>query len=110
MLYGELFDWWFATITWSIVFPIAVSAYLYRRRPSKGTGRVAGLRLIQDFTFVWFLLGILAFYVISVSQGSALLFALGNIVLEVLLLLYVGKVSKVRRPSERDTREVQPLE
>jgi len=90
MVYADLFGWWIATITWSIAFPIAVSLYLYRRRkreqPPKPTRRVG---LLKDFAFVWFLLGLLGFYVVSVSQGSALLFAIGNIVVEGLLLLYV---------------------
>lgn len=90
MLYSDLFDWWIATITWSIAFPIVVSLYLYTRRPRKQAAspeREAGL--LRNFAFVWFLLGLLVFYVISVSQGSALLFAVGNVVVEGLLLLYV---------------------
>ena len=91
MLYADLFDWWIATITWSIAFPIAVSLYLYRRRPSKQPktpGRKLGLE--RDFSFVWFLAGLLVFYIVTVSQGSAFLFAVGNIVVEALLLLYVA--------------------
>ncbi len=88
MAYSELFVWWIATISWSIAFPIVISAYLYRRRPSKAGGRGA-LRPVKDFAFVWFLLGLLLFYIVAVGQGSSLLFALGNIVVEGLLLLYV---------------------
>jgi hypothetical protein len=90
MPYAVLFGWWIATITWSIAFPIAVSLYLYRRRPYRqpaSLGRKFGL--LGGFTFVWFLVGLLVFYVVTVSQGSALLFAVGNIVVEGLLLLYV---------------------
>ncbi len=90
MLYAGLFGWWIATITWSIAFPIAVSLYLYRRRPGKRAANPERkLGLVRDFTFVWFLLGLLAFYVATVSQGSALLFAVGNILVEALLLLYI---------------------
>ncbi len=95
MLYSDLFGWWIATITWSIAFPIVVSLYLYRRRSLKEPARLertAGR--LRDFTFVWFLLGLLGFYVVSVSQGSALLFAVGNIVVEALLLLYVFRSGK----------------
>ena len=95
MLYADLFGWWIATITWSIAFPIAVSLYLYRRRPGKqhaNPERKFGL--LRDFTFVWFLAGLLVFYVVTVSQGSALLFAVGNIVVEALLLLYVSRSGK----------------
>jgi Na+/H+ antiporter NhaD/arsenite permease-like protein len=95
MPYAELFGWWIATITWSIAFPIVVSVYLYRQRPRKqpaNAERRSGR--VRDFTFVWFLLGLLVFYVISVSQGSALLFAVGNVAVEGLLLLYVFRSGK----------------
>lgn len=88
MPYADLFGWWIATITWSIAFPIAISIYLYVRRPAR---RVQGgrRRLAADFAFVWFLLGLLIFYIVSVGERSQLLFALGNIVVEALLLGYV---------------------
>jgi Flp pilus assembly protein TadB len=100
MLYADLFGWWIATISWSIAFPIVVSIYLYRRRPLRppSAGRRGGP--LKDFAFVWFLLGLLAFYVVSVSQGSALLFAVGNVLVEALLLVYVlrsGKDSAKRK-------------
>ncbi len=90
MAYAELFGWWIATITWSIAFPIVVSVYLYRRRAQRGRAQGRGLFYwVRDFAFVWFLMGLLAFYVIAVGQDSPLLFALGNVVVEALLLLYV---------------------
>jgi hypothetical protein len=95
MLYADLFWWWIATITWSIAFPIAVSLYLYSRRPGKQPARPGRkFGLLRDFTFVWFLVGLLVFYILTVSQGSALLFAVGNIVVEALLLLYVFRSGK----------------
>jgi len=95
MLYADLFGWWIATIAWSIAFPIAVSLYLYRRRPRKRPANPERrFGLLRDFTFVWFLAGLLVFYVVTVSQGSALLFAVGNIVVEALLLLYVLRSGK----------------
>lgn len=45
--------------------------------------------MAADFAFVWFLLGLLIFYIVSVGERSQLLFALGNIVVEALLLGYV---------------------
>ena len=95
MPYADLFGWWIATITWSIVFPIVVSIYLYRRRPRKQPANPKRkFGLVRDFTFVWFLVGLLVFYIVTVSQGSALLFAVGNIAVEALLLLYVFRSGK----------------
>lgn len=97
MPYAELFEWWIATITWSIAFPILVSVYLYSHRavhaPAQKWGRP---RWVGDFAFVWFLVGLLVFYIIAVGQDSPALFALGNVVIEALLLLYVFKVSRKR--------------
>jgi len=49
----------------------------------------------KNFIFVWTLLGLLAFYIFSVRLGTGTLpevvFALGNIVVEVLLVLYLLK-------------------
>jgi len=72
-----------------------VSLYLYRRRPGKQRANPERkFGPLRDFTFVWFLAGLLVFYIVTVSQGSALLFAVGNIVVEALLLLYVFRTGK----------------
>jgi hypothetical protein len=92
MLYAGLFDWWIATISWSIAFPIVVSIYLYRHRvhPQPASPKKQSrFHVIEDFTFVWFLLGLLAFYVVAVSQASYTFFALGNVAVEILLIIYV---------------------
>lgn len=95
MLYADLFDWWIITITWSIAFPIAVSIYLYRHRKQGGAvQRRRRFQWARDFTFVWFLVGLLVFYIVAVGQASALLFAVGNLVVEALLLLYVYGASR----------------
>lgn len=95
MSYPELFTWWAATITWSIVFLTLVSIYLYidsakrRRQPGQkdqGTGK-----LVSDFVFVWILLGLLILYILSIDRGSAVMFAIGNVVVEVILLAYLLK-------------------
>jgi len=89
MIYTELFGWWIATISWSIAFPIVVSIYLYRRRTRRSTAVTGGkIQWARDFTFVWFLLGLLVFYIITVSQGSSLEFGIGNIAFELLLIAY----------------------
>ena len=92
MAYAGLFDWWIATITWSIAFPIAISIYLYARRSGRKTaGKRPRFQWVRDFAFVWFLLGLLVFYIVAVGRESAILFAAGNIIVEALLLLYVFK-------------------
>ena len=104
MPYAELFNWWIFSITFNILFVIAASIYLYVRRkiPEKETLRGAGklIRRVKDFTFVWVLLGLLAFYVYSVGVGSYILFGTGNIVVEILLILYVVKAGKPPKAQE----------
>ena len=92
MDYSNLFGWWISSITFNIGFVIAASIYLYRR--GKGVsrspvGRVK--RWLKDFAFVWILLGLLVLYVVSVGEGSFLLFAAGNIVVQIILVIYVVK-------------------
>ena len=91
MDYSNLFGWWISSITFNIVFVIFASIYLYRRRkilaqPLTGSRIV---RWAKDFVFVWILLGLLVLYVVSVGQGSYILFAVGNIVVEIVLIYYV---------------------
>jgi len=88
MVYADLFGWWIGTISWSIAFPIVVSIYLYRRRVKRSTTQVRKLQWVRDFTFVWFLLGLLVFYIVTVSRGSSLEFGVGNIAFELLLIAY----------------------
>lgn len=91
----DLFTWWIISISWSIVFMIAVGIYLYvnsstkRKENNETEWNIA--RLANDFVFVWALLCLLAFYIISVYLGSAAFFAAGNIVAEAVLILYVVK-------------------
>lgn len=91
--YPELLAWWAVTITWSIVFLTLISAYLYidsakRRRQLGQKGQGAG-RVMSNFVFVWILLGLLILYILSIDQGSAVLFAIGNVIVEVILLVYL---------------------
>ena len=93
MPYPELFAWWAATITWSIVFLTLISIYLYidsakRRKQPDQKGQAVG-KLVSDFAFVWVLLGLLVLYIVSIDRGSATMFAAGNVVVEVMLLLYL---------------------
>jgi Flp pilus assembly protein TadB len=91
MPYPELFTWWALSIICGIAFLIGVSIYLYLNRKvykdqsqQKGAGR-----LIKDFIFVWVLLGLLVLYIVSISMGSGVLFAAGNIFFETILIIYL---------------------
>ena len=89
----DLFTWWIISISWSIVFMILVGVYLYadsstkRNQNSKVKRNIVGLG--KDFVFVWALLCLLGFYILSVDLGSATFFAVGNIAAEAILFLYV---------------------
>jgi hypothetical protein len=91
----DLFQWWSACISGGSVFLTLVSIYLYldsrtRRRKLGQTGS-RSLRAGRDFIFVWVLLGLLVFYIIAIDIGSATVFAVGNIFVEILLLIYLLK-------------------
>jgi len=95
MPYPELFAWWAYTITWGILFLILVSVYLYlgngKRREPKSGGIAHVIKIVKDFVFVWSLLGLLVLYIISIGNGSSILFASGNIIVEVILIIYTVK-------------------
>ncbi len=93
MLSLDPFTWWIITISWSIVFLILVSIYLYSssrlERKDSIQPRPSRFRVCGDFVFVWVLVGLLAFYIISVNIGSAMIFAVGNIIVEGILIAYL---------------------
>jgi len=45
--------------------------------------------VLREFAFVWALMTLLILYLISINLGSYVLFAIGSVVVEVLLLIYV---------------------
>jgi len=122
-----LFTWWTISISWNIVFLIVAGLYLYASsRPKrkedkweenaqkinnehsinvsadKTQMKVKAGNVAKNFIFVWVLLGLLAFYIFSVRLGTGTLtevvFALGNIVVEALLVFYlVRNRDKTRR-------------
>jgi uncharacterized membrane protein len=102
MLYSDLFAWWVICISWSAVFLTAVSVYLYvdsrKRKGHVGGARSSPVGVIEDFVFVWVLLGLLNLYIVSINRGSSILFAAGNIVVEVILIAYARK-NKLLTPS-----------
>jgi len=94
MPYPELFAWWAISISSSIVFLTLVSVYLYvnssrRRRAESGRETPNMITLGRNFIFVFVLIGLLFFYIISIRIGSILVFAVGNIAVEAILVAYL---------------------
>jgi amino acid transporter len=90
----DLFQWWAATISAGSIFLALVGVYLYvesrkrrKERERKGTRRLG--RLVTEFIFVWVLLGLLIFYIVSVDISSDWIFAAGNVFVEVILVVYL---------------------
>ena len=115
-----LFAWWALCISWNIAFLIVAGLYLYvssrtkrregareeskrkmndersfRARVYKTQLKGTAGRIAKDFIFIWILLGLLVFYIFSVQLGTGRLpevvFAVGNIVVEALLVFYLFK-------------------
>jgi Flp pilus assembly protein TadB len=92
----DLFQWWAATISAGSVFLTLVGAYLYlesrKRRKEDARKRESDTRrLLTDFIFVWVLLGLLIFYIVSIDIGSDMIFAAGNVLVEIVLIIYLLK-------------------
>jgi O-antigen/teichoic acid export membrane protein len=91
----DLFLWWAASISGGSVFLTVVSIYLYISSRAKRKDERSMIkkpsRILTDFVFVWVLLGLLVFYIVSINVGSAAIFAVGNIIVEILLLVYLVK-------------------
>jgi hypothetical protein len=89
----DLFDWWAISISGGSIFLTLVSIYLYsgsRKKRNHGERKASNMgTLVKDFMFVWVLLSLLAFYIVSIQIGSIALFAAGNIVVEVILIIYL---------------------
>ena len=92
----DLFQWWAATISAGSVFLTLVGAYLYlesrKKRKESERKREGGIRrLLKDFIFVWVLIGLLIFYIVSIDIGSDMIFAAGNVLVEIVLIIYLLK-------------------
>jgi Flp pilus assembly protein TadB len=89
----DLFTWWAITISGGSIFLILVSIYIYagtraRRKESRQTVTSVANK-VKNFVFVWVLLGLLIFYIVSIQIGSIVIFAAGNILVEALLIIYL---------------------
>ena len=100
MLYSDLFSWWIYSISFSIAFLVVVSIYLYANR-CKEQKKTAAVTHAKNFAFVWVLVSLLFFYIFSIQIASAIVFAAGNIVVEVILLAYLLKNGE-KEPQETD--------
>jgi di/tricarboxylate transporter len=108
----DLFTWWVISISWSIAFLIVAGFYLYsiskaKRKEDTRVGtqlKAKALRISKNFIFVWILLGLLVFYIFSVQLGTGRLsesvFALGNIIVEALLVFYLFRNRDKTRRSQ----------
>ncbi len=89
-----LFELWEVTITWSTAFLLLVSVFLYgkRKRPASTEHvRTGPRKLLGDFTFVWVLMVLLVFYIVTIDLRSFVLFAVGNVFVELFLVFYILK-------------------
>jgi Flp pilus assembly protein TadB len=94
-----LFTWWVISISFSIVFLTIVSIYLYANRAcerTEGKQKTKAGNFVKNFVFVWVLIGLLIFYIVTVNLRSAELFAAGNIVVEIILITYLLMSRKER--------------
>ena len=94
-----MFTWWVISISFSIVFLTIVSIYLYANRACERTERKQKTKagnFVKNFVFVWVLIGLLIFYIVTVNLRSAELFAAGNIVVEIILITYLLMSRKER--------------
>jgi 4-hydroxybenzoate polyprenyltransferase len=93
----DLFAWWALSISFSSIFLAIVSIYLFvdtKSRREEGVRKKTNVfGILRNFVFVWVLLGLLVFYIFSINLGAGVLseavFTGGNIVVEVLLVLYL---------------------
>jgi hypothetical protein len=89
MQYSNLFFVWAMSISWSAVFLIAVSIFLYVRRNHRSPVKATPSHVrLNDFVFVIVLLALLGLYIFSINNSSALIFAAGNIIVEIILIAY----------------------
>jgi hypothetical protein len=93
----DLFTWWALSISFSTIFLAIISIYLFigskSRRKEDSQKEASVFRIGKSFAFVFVLIGLLVFYIFSIQLGASVLteavFAAGNILVEVLLVLYL---------------------
>ena len=108
----DLFAWWAITISGGSIFLTLVSIYIYAgtkaRRKESGQTTANVVNIVKNFVFVWVLLGLLIFYIVSIQIGSIVIFAAGNILVEVLLIAYLLRNrTKKSEETQRPTSEIR---
>jgi hypothetical protein len=109
--YPNLMGVWAVCISWSALFLTAVSIYLYidsRKSREQDTHATSGFRFVRDFVFVWVLLGLLGLYIVSIDRGSSILFASGNMVVEVMLIAYTVRNRPPKAPKTKESDPYSP--
>ena len=102
--YNDLFGWSIITITWSIIFIVGVTIYLYVKSRKAREGSPTSL--IRNFTFVWILIILLMLYIISIKESSAILFAAGNVAVESYLIYYIMS-NRTKTEQRNETQETK---
>jgi hypothetical protein len=92
--YPNLFVWWAGTITFGILFLVCISVVLFLLSKKKEEVANKGLvkRLIltaKNYAVVWVLLTLLVLYLVSIDGQNYLMFAVGNVIIEVLVFGYL---------------------
>lgn len=105
MKYPDLLLVWAVSITWCTAFLIAVSFYLYHRRKRIFPENVSVSARLKGFIFVFVLTFLLGLYILSINLASSLVFAIGNIIVEIFLVFYgmrnkTGATTKAAAPPQ----------
>ena len=118
----DLFAWWALSISFSSIFLTVISIYLYSSNKAKRMDsgerhkeEADTAKLVKNFAFVWVLVGLLVFYIFSIQLAlshstsgtlSEVVFAIGNVVVETFLILYLIQ-NREKMPPENETKSDQ---
>jgi hypothetical protein len=98
--YPNLLIWWAGTIIAGTLFLVFVSIILYFTSKEARVKTINPLQILihvlKDFAFVWVLLSLLILYIVSIEGGNYILFAAGNIVVEIFIFLYLIVTRKLK--------------
>ena len=83
--------WWL--LPGCVFFLLSITVVIERQRQYAHVTQLKARAesIAKNFVFVWVLLGLLLFHIVTIQLGSIILFAVGNIIVEALLILYLVK-------------------